>query len=142
MQFQTKLFVYKTKKLVLDKKYVIYLGENQMTHKMKLNQNAFINIKNGKKIFELRLYDEKRKNINLGDIITFHNLNNFDETISVKVLALLRYPSFEDFFKDIDYKLCGTANSLQEKLEHVHTFYAEEQEKKYGILAIKLKLIN
>lgn len=113
-----------------------------MIYEMKLNEKAFINIKNGIKKFELRLFDERRKNINLGDTIIFNNLNDLNDTISVKVLGLLRYPSFADFFKDIDYKLCGTANSLEEKLERVHTFYTVEQEKEYGILAIKIELIK
>ena len=111
-----------------------------MIHEMKLNNKAFNNIKSGIKKFELRLYDDRRKNINLGDTIIFHNLNNLEDTISVKVLALLRYASFADLFKDIDYKLCGSANSLEEKLERVHTFYTIEQEKKHGILAIKIEL--
>ncbi len=68
----------------------------------------------------------------MGDIILFHNLNNLTDTISVKVIALLRYPSFSDFFKDINYKLCGTANNLEEKLDRVHTFYPVEQEKNMG----------
>ena len=110
-------------------------------HEMKLNNVAFQNIKNGIKKFELRLYDEKRKIINIGDTITFRNLNNLEDTITVKVLALLRYPTFADFFKDIDYKQCGSANSLEEKLERVHTFYTAEQEKEYGIVAIKIVLV-
>ena len=111
-----------------------------MVHEMKLNDKAFNNIKNGIKKFELRLYDDRRKNINLGDTIIFHNLNNLDDTISVNVLALLRYPSFADLFADIDYRLCGPANSLEDNLERVHTFYTTEQEKKFGILAIKIQL--
>jgi len=113
----------------------------KMIHEMKLNNKAFNNIKSGIKKFELRLYDNKRKNINLGDTIIFHNLNNLDDTISVSVLALLRYPSFIDFFTDIDYKLCGSTNSLEEKMQHIRAFYTLEQEKEYGILAIKIKLI-
>lgn len=113
-----------------------------MIHEMKLNDLAFQNIKKGIKRFELRLYDDRRKNINLGDTIMFRNLNDSEDTISVKVLALLRYPTFADFFKDIDYKLCGTANSLEEKLDRVHTFYTTEQEKEFGILAIKIEIIK
>ena len=113
-----------------------------MIHEMKLNEKSFFNIKNGIKKFELRLYDDRRKSINLGDTIIFHNLNNLDDTISVKVLALLRYPTFSDLFKDIDFRLCGTANSLEEKLQRVHTFYTIEQEKEFGILAIKIELIK
>lgn len=113
-----------------------------MTYEMKLNENAFLNIKNGVKKFELRLFDERRKDITIGDTIIFHNLNNLDDTISVKVIALLRYPSFESLFEDIDYRLCGTANNLKEKLERVHTFYSVDQEMKYGVLAIKIDLIK
>ena len=38
-------------------------------------------------------------------------------------------------------RLCGTANSLEDKLERVHTFYTAEQEKEFGILAIKIQLL-
>ena len=112
-----------------------------MIHEMNLNDKAFNNIKNGTKKFELRFYDKKRKNINLEDTIIFHNLNNPADTISVNVIALLIYPSFADLFKDIDYNLCGPANSLNEKLERIHKFYTYEQEKEYGIVAIKIQLI-
>ena len=113
-----------------------------MLHEMKLNEKAFLNIKNDIKKFELRLYDEKRQKISLNDTIIFHNLNNTNDTIIVKVIGLLRYNSFRDLFKDIDYNLCGPANSLEEKIERVHTFYTVEEEQKHGILAIKLELIN
>lgn len=52
-----------------------------MIHEMKLNDLAFQNIKKGIKRFELRLYDDRRKNINLGDTIIFRNLNDLEDTI-------------------------------------------------------------
>jgi len=113
-----------------------------MIHEMKLNEKAFLNIKNGIKKFELRLYDEKRQKISLNDTLVFRDLNNLDHTISVKVIGLLIYNSFEDLFKDIDYNLCGPADSLKEKLTRVHKFYTLEEEQKYGILAIKLESIS
>ena len=42
-----------------------------MTHNMKLNDAPFETIKNGKKTIELRLYDEKRRKIKIGDTICF-----------------------------------------------------------------------
>lgn len=38
---------------------------------MKLNDSPFDRIKSGKKIIDIRLFDEKRKLLNLGDIIHF-----------------------------------------------------------------------
>lgn len=42
-----------------------------MKHCMKLNDNPFAAIEKGEKTIELRLYDEKRKKINVGDEIEF-----------------------------------------------------------------------
>ena len=38
-------------------------------HQMKLNNKPFNMIKNGRKNIELRLYDEKRRKLNIGDEI-------------------------------------------------------------------------
>lgn len=113
-----------------------------MMHKMNLNEKAFFNIKNGIKKFELRLNDEKRKSISLNDTIAFYNLNNSTDTVLTKVIALLNYSSFKELFFDIDFNLCGPANSLEEKLQRIYKFYSVEEEQKYGILAIKLEIIN
>ena len=40
-------------------------------HQMKLNNKPFNMIKNGRKNIELRLYDEKRRKLNIGDEIIF-----------------------------------------------------------------------
>ena len=42
-----------------------------MIHNMKLNEKPFNNIKNGTKTVEYRLFDEKRKLLNVGDNIVF-----------------------------------------------------------------------
>jgi ASC-1-like (ASCH) protein len=118
-----------------------FILEDKMIHEMKLNDKPFNDIKTGKKKFELRLYDDKRKKINLGDTIIFRNTTNMEDTISVTVIALLQYPSFADFFNDIDYRLSGTANNLKEKLERIHSFYTFEEEREHGILAIKIQLL-
>ena len=42
-----------------------------MTHKMNMNPSPFEKIRNGTKTIELRLYDEKRRKIEIGDTIIF-----------------------------------------------------------------------
>ena len=57
-------------------------------------QNAYYNyMLKGTKRIELRLYDEKRKNIKIGDIITITNAQT-NEEFEVKVAGLLQYSSF------------------------------------------------
>ncbi|MBR5227869.1 MAG: ASCH domain-containing protein [Clostridia bacterium] len=112
-----------------------------MIHTMKLNEKPFTNIDNGVKKIELRLYDEKRSKITLNDYIVFQKITDLSQTIKVKVVGLLRYNSFEDLFKDIDFNICGPANSLEEKLDNIHKIYSIEEEKKYRILAIRIEKV-
>ena len=112
-----------------------------MIHEMKLNEKPFNNINKGIKKIELRLYDEKRAKINLNDFIIFHKTTDLSQTLKVKVTGLLRYNCFEDLFKDVDFNICGPANSLSEKLDNIHKIYSVEKEKKYGILAIHIEKV-
>ena len=57
-------------------------------HMMKLNPSPFKMIKEGNKTIELRLYDEKRKMISVGDTITFVNTADSYDTLCVKVTDL------------------------------------------------------
>ena len=54
-----------------------------MKHEMGLQPKYFDYIKNGTKRIELRLFDEKRQRIRLGDIIEFTNPDG--ETLVVNV---------------------------------------------------------
>ena len=112
-----------------------------MTHNMKLNEKPFNEISRGIKKIALRLYDEKRSKIKLNDFILFHKTTNLSQTIKVRVTGLLKYNSFEELFKDVDYNLSGAANSLSEKLDSIHRIYSIEEEQKYGILGIHVEKV-
>ena len=45
-----------------------------MVFEMKLNTEPFERIKSGRKKLELRLFDEKRQRLDIGDIIIFSRL--------------------------------------------------------------------
>ena len=54
-------------------------------HEMRLHNEPFVLIKNGTKTIELRLNDEKRRQIKVGDTVTFTNRSN-NEQISTVVI--------------------------------------------------------
>lgn len=54
-----------------------------MIHEMKLQPKYFNYILNGTKRIELRLYDEKRQTIKVGDIIKFLKEPSLDESFLV-----------------------------------------------------------
>ena len=109
-----------------------------MIHKMKLKESPFERIKNGTKTIEFRLYDEKRQKVKIGDKIEFSKLPEIQETLLVEVLDLYQEESFEKLFE----KLYTDENEIKRKTNAMHEFYSPEEEKKYGVLGIKISLIN
>ena len=63
-----------------------------MTHQMQLQPEPFDMIKSDEKTIELRLYDEKRRKIRIGDEIVFTNTEN-GETLAVRVIDLAVFAS-------------------------------------------------
>ena len=109
---------------------------------MKLQSKYYNYIKSGTKRIELRLYDEKRKNINIGGIITFYKEPELVESFDSKVIGLLRYNSFSDLFKDFDIELLADKSmSKEELLNTLERFYTVDMQKKYGILGIRIELM-
>ena len=110
-------------------------------HKMKLSDGPFEKITSGKKIIESRLYDEKRQLINIGDQIEFARNDKPDEKVITKVKALYRYGTFEDLFSDFPYGYFGV-NSKDELIKEIETFYSKEEQKKYGVVGIKIETMR
>lgn len=113
-----------------------------MEHVLKLQPKYFDYINNGTKRIELRLYDEKRQKINIGDTIVFQKEPELADTIKVKVIGLLRYDSFENLFKDFDISVMAD-NSMTKKelLDVLEEFYTPEKQKTYGVLGIRIEKI-
>ena len=72
-----------------------------MIHKMNLWNDSFISIKNKTKTIEMRLNDEKRSKIKIGDIIEFTNTTTL-ETLNVKVDNIFKYDDFEQLYSHHD----------------------------------------
>lgn len=113
-----------------------------MEHEMKLQPEYFEFIKEGTKRIEIRLNDEKRSQIKLGDTIKFLKEPEKEETLKAKVVGLLRYNTFEDMFNDFDISILADKSMTKEELiEVLEQFYTKEKQKKYGVLGIRLELI-
>ena len=106
---------------------------------MRLVNFAFKAIKNGEKDIEVRLNDEKRMLINIGDIIEFTNMNT-NERIMVKVINLYHYETFLELFNSFDNKRLGLNKDVDASI--MDNFYSKEEQEKYGALGIEINLIN
>jgi ASC-1-like (ASCH) protein len=111
---------------------------------MKLIAEPFDRVKNGKKIIEVRLFDDKRKAIKLGDLITFLKLPNLDESITTEVVGLSRFNSFKKLFSVFGTNPFGHPENktIEEQVLGMRDAYSEESEKKFGVLGIHIRLIS
>lgn len=111
-----------------------------MVHQMNLKAIYFDKIKSGEKIYEIRLNDEKRQLINIGDTIVFKKELS-EETIVTIVKDLSYFQSFNEMFKTLPVEKAGFEGmSIENVIEIYHQFYSTEDEKKYGIVAIKVEV--
>lgn len=115
-----------------------------MTHEMNLRPRPFAMIARGEKTIELRLDDEKRRRIRVGDTIVFTNTAIPGEKLSVKVLDLHRFSSFAALYAALPLEKCGYT---PEELKHaspkdMEAYYTPEQQEKYGVLGIEIRQID
>ena len=112
-----------------------------MKHEMRLKNKPFELIKSGTKNIELRLNDEKRQLINVGDAIEFENRTTL-EKISVKVINLHKYNSFEELYKHFDKISIGYGEDQEANPKDMEQYYSKDEQNKYGVVGIELKLIK
>lgn len=73
---------------------------------MNLAPSPFEMIKRGEKTIELRLYDEKRRAVGVGDTIEFTSAES-GEKISARVKAIHVFDSFEELYSRLPLEKCG-----------------------------------
>ena len=94
------------------------------------------------KRIEIRLNDEKRKRIKLGDKIKFLKETDLKESFEAQVIGLLKYNSFEELLRDYDISILSDANMTKDELiSTLEQFYTKEKQKQYGVLGIRIELI-
>lgn len=111
-----------------------------MIHTMNVQTKYYNLLKSGKKIIELRLFDEKRQKIKVGDEIRFYDLSNQEDNFKAIVINLHRAESFEALCERITPSQAGfsTKTELISVLEEFYTPAAQEQ---YGVVGIEIKKI-
>lgn len=109
-----------------------------MKHNMKLRNEPYNSIYYNKKDIEMRLYDEKRKLIKVGDTITFTNIDTLKK-FDVEVVNLYRYDNFKSLYNNFDKRRLGYKNEESANYLDMEKYYSKEEIKKYGVLGIEIR---
>lgn len=109
---------------------------------MKSRPNPFSKIKSGQKTIELRLYDEKRQMIFVGDRICFVNTKDDTDILVTEVKALHVFHSFDELYKHLPLLQCGyTEEDVDRALSSdMEKYYSKEEQELYGVVGIEIAL--
>lgn len=115
-----------------------------MQHTMKLQPSPFERIVSGQKTVELRLYDEKRRQIRSGDTIRFIKTTPPYETVLTRVLSVEVFPDFTALYAALPLTDCGYT---QEELsvaspQDMNAYYSAEQQRQYGVVGIRIAVLH
>ena len=109
-------------------------------HSMNLHPSPFKKIIEGTKIIEIRLNDDKRKLLKVGDEIEFTSREDTTQKIMTEVVGLDVFKSFKELceaYPPTDY---GSTDKSEYSL--MYKYYSLADEAKYGVLAIGLKYLG
>lgn len=124
------------------------------TFEMHLADDMFDAVKTGRKTVEIRLFDEKRKKVDVGDYIEFIRQSDDSDRVKMRVADLDIWETFEKAFSCIDYvkkkrierlqytpaQLGAPENAtLKSLVDGMYKYYKKEEEKEHGVIAFTLE---
>ena len=108
---------------------------------MCLAAEPFENIGREEKTVEIRLFDEKRRKIKVGDKIVFRLLSDESNVIIATVKDLHRFNTFLELFSSDLFPKTGCGEmTIDSATEYMYKFYSREQETEFGVLGIEIGL--
>lgn len=112
------------------------------TFDMKLRKEPFYRIRNGAKTIEYRLNDEKRSLLRIGDYIRFAEITETGNggIITVQIEDIILAPTFTELKEKLI--LAGILGDEQFSPETMRKYYFQADEKRYGVIGIKIKLVS
>lgn len=114
-----------------------------MIHFMKLNPRPFSLIQNGRKTIELRLLDEKRRLISVGDTLVFSNTQDESATLSCAVKKLHVFKNFQELYQSLPLDKCGylPQDLSTASAKDMEEYYSLDEQSRYGVVGIEIQLL-
>ena len=107
-------------------------------YKLHLLDKYFNLIKNGTKRVEIRLNDEKRKNMKVGNNIEFIN-NDTEETIMTEIVNKRIFNTINDLFDVYTEKELGISRNDIESV--IYSIYSKKEIEENKICALEIKTL-
>ena len=117
--------------------------KSPVTHEMSLRESPFRAVANGTKVIEMRLFDEKRRTIKVGDCIRF-TLVGSKEAVTADVVGLHYFPSFVELYAALIPVVgavgLGYAEGDASNPADMLDYYSEDSITRYGVVGIEIRV--
>lgn len=107
-------------------------------HKLNVQERYYNLLKSGVKTIELRLFDDKRRKIKIGDSIEFSNASDAHDKFIASVINLHKADTFMDLCKSISCHSGGFATN-EELVNALEAFYSLDRQKEFGVVGIEIQ---
>lgn len=128
--------------MIKDKNYYeSILPQFDCKFSMSVRNKYFELIKSGQKDIELRAFDEKRRQMKVGDKFLLYDAENTDNYIICSIINLHIAPDFETLFNKLDIKRTGF-ETIKELEDVVFKFITKEEFAKNSVVGIEIEVIK
>ncbi len=112
-------------------------------HRMHLDPQAFAAMEDERKTIELRLWDEKRRRIQAGDVIRFESTDDDTDVLYARVTGLRFFASFDELYTALPLTACGysEAEAKTASPRDMDRYYSPEEQRRWGVVGIELSLL-
>ena len=112
-----------------------------MEMKVHLHPEVFDIVLDGKKNVEIRVNDEKRRSLKIGDTLLFLKRPEEIEKISAIVTNLVYFDDFSQVVNAYDMERIYLKETTKEEYVNLmHKFYSDDEVSKYGVVAIEFEI--
>ena len=113
-----------------------------MIHGMSLQPEPFEMMARGLKTIELRLLDEKRQKIQVGDTLIFINAARSACKIFCRVVKLHKFDNFAQLYASLPLEKCGyrPMELAAADPKDMEAYYSPEEQARYGVVGIELQV--
>lgn len=114
-----------------------------MIHEMNLKPRPFTLIADGRKTIELRLLDEKRQKIAVGDTLIFTNTADATMQLRCVVKKLHCFANFAALYAALPLVKCGylPQELADARPEDMDLYYPPEKQARYGVVGIEIQRV-
>ena len=116
--------------------------KDKMIYKENVSEPWFSLISLGLKVVEGRKNKGRFKEMNVGDIIEWTNNDFNPRSCKTKIIGKKEYPTFREYLEKEGLKKClPSISNIEDGLSVYFKYFTKEDEKEYGVVAIRLKLM-